>query len=79
MKVRTEDPNHPAGIMYIFLEESYLFQAPPPEMLCGSTKTLVALCSMQAVFCYGETKIRIAARTGINKLKHPHDHVIIKT
>jgi hypothetical protein len=57
MKVRTEDPNHPAGLMYIFLEESYLFQAPSSEILCGSTKTLVALCSMQAVYSYGGKKL----------------------
>jgi len=44
---------HPAGLNYIFLEQSYSFQAPPPEMLCGSTKALAALCSMQAVYCYG--------------------------
>jgi len=57
---------HPAGLKYIFLEESYSFQAPPPEMLCGSTKTLVALCSMRSVYRYAE-KIRIPARTDINK------------
>jgi len=44
---------HPAGLNYIFLEQPYSFQAPPPEMLCGSTKALAALCSMQAVYCYG--------------------------